>query len=96
MSFLKRLFGIGGGGPASDEAVAGGEQDYKGFLIRAAPFKADGQYQTCAILTKEIDGETKEHRLIRADRFASPDDAVDVSFRKARQMIDEQGDRLFG
>ncbi|MEX0406894.1 HlyU family transcriptional regulator [Aquibium sp. LZ166] len=97
MSFLKRLFGIGGGGDAGpEEAATAGEQEYKGYLIRATPFKADGQYQTCAILSREVGGEMKEHRLIRADRFASLDDAVDVSFRKARQMIDEQGDRLFG
>ncbi len=95
MSFLKSLFGIGGEA-APGEAAPAAEQEYKGFLIRAAPFKAENQYQTCAIITKEIGGETKEHRLIRADRFASLDDAVDVSFRKARQMIDEQGDRLFG
>ena len=97
MSLLKRLFGIGGGGDAGpEEAATAGEQEYKGFLIRAVPFKADGQYQTCAVLSKEVGGQAREHRLIRADRFASLDDAVDVSFRKARQMIDEQGERLFG
>ncbi|MEP1518266.1 MAG: HlyU family transcriptional regulator, partial [Nitratireductor sp.] len=45
---------------------------------------------------KEVDGVVKEHRLIRADRFAAEEDAVAVSLRKAKQMIDEQGDRLFG
>ena len=44
---------------------------------------------------EEIDGEVKEHRFIRADRFASKDDAVDTSLRKARQIIDEQGERSF-
>jgi hypothetical protein len=97
MSFLKKLFGIGGGGEAGvGEPEASEAQDYKGFTIRATPFKADGQYQTCAVITKEVGGATKEHRLIRADRFAALDAAVDVSLRKARQMIDEQGDRLFG
>lgn len=97
MSFLKKLFGIGGGeGDAAAEAGGGEAQDYKGYAIRATPFKAEGQYQTCAVITKDVDGATKEHRLIRADRFADLDAAVDVSFRKARQIIDEQGDRLFG
>lgn len=97
MSFLKRLFGIGGGGEgAGAEPPASEAQDYKGFTIRATPFKADGQYQTCAVITREVAGVMKEHRLIRADRFAALDTAVEISFRKARQMIDEQGDRLFG
>ncbi len=97
MSFLKKLFGIGGGGEGGGaEPPAEEAQDYKGFTIRATPFKADGQYQTCAVITRDVAGVTKEHRLIRADRFAALDAAVDVSLRKARQMIDEQGDRLFG
>lgn len=96
MSFLKRLFGLGGPA-ASEKAPPGGEPiEHKGFTIRATPFKSDGQYQTCATITKEVNGETREHRLVRADRFASLDDAIDVSLRKARQMIDEQGERIFG
>lgn len=98
MSFLKKLFGLGGAGEGGGAEPAASEtEDYKGYAIRATPFKADGgQYQTCAVITKEVDGAIKEHRLIRADRFPGLDAAVDVSLRKARQMIDEQGDRLFG
>ena len=94
MSFLKKLFG-GGGGAAKEEPAAE-PVEHKGFVIRPTPFVEDGQYQTCAVVTKVIDGQTKEHRLVRADRFASRDDAVEVSLRKARQMIDEQGERIFG
>lgn len=97
MSFLKKLFGLGGAGEdGGSEPEASEAQEYKGFTIRATPFKADGQFQTCAVITKDVDGTTKEHRLIRADRFAALDAAVEISFRKARQMIDEQGERLFG
>lgn len=94
MSFWKKLFG-GGGGGAGEEA-AGEPVEHKGFLIRPTPFTEGGQYQTCGIITKEIGGEVKEHRFIRADRFASKDDAIDVTLRKARQIIDEQGERIFG
>lgn len=97
MSFLKRLFGMGGGEPAGGTPPApSAEAEHKGFRIQAVPFKQDGQFQTCALITKEIDGTLREHRLIRADRFASLDDAAETSLRKARQMIDEQGERLFG
>lgn len=94
MSFWKKLFG-GGGGDAAEEA-AGDPVEHNGFAIRATPFTEGGQYQTCGVITKEIGGEVREHRFIRADRFASKQDAVDVTLRKARQIIDEQGDKIFG
>jgi len=92
MSFWKRLFG--GGGSAAEE-TAGEPVEYKGFTIRPTPFTEGGQYQTCGVISKEVGGEVKEHRLIRADRFASKEDAVETTLRKARQVIDEQGDRIF-
>lgn len=94
MSFWKKLFG--GGEAKEEDGPAGDPIDYKGFSIVATPFVQDGQYQTCGMISKEVDGEPRQHRLIRADRFASKDDAVDVTIRKAKQMIDEQGERLFG
>lgn len=94
MSFWKKLFG-GGGGDAAVEA-AGEPVEHNGFTIRATPFTEGGQYQTCGVISKEIGGEVREHRFIRADRFAAKQDAVDVTLRKARQIIDEQGDKIFG
>jgi hypothetical protein len=88
MSFLSSLFGKLA--PAPAEPV-----EYKGFIIRAAPFKSEGQYQTAGTIEREIDGVRKEHRFIRADAFASFDDAVTFTLGKARQMVDLQGDRLF-
>jgi hypothetical protein len=32
---------------------------------------------------------------VRADRFAALDDVVSITLNKGRQLIDEQGDRLF-
>ncbi len=97
MSFLKRLFGLGSSeqSPADSSAATEKEVEHKGFLIKATPFKEGGQFQTCGIITKEVDGTLKEHRFIRADRFPALDDAVEVSIRKAKQVIDEQGERLF-
>lgn len=95
MSFLKRLFGGGSeASKASDTAVK--EIEHNGFRIRATPFKEGGQFQTCGIISKEIGGLVKEYRFIRADRFASLDDAVDVSFKKGKQLIEEQGESIFG
>jgi hypothetical protein len=97
MSFLKRLFGGGGGagGDAESSAAPAATQEHKGFSIAATPYKTDGQFQTCGVISKEIDGARKEHRFVRADRFASQQEAADMALRKARQIIDEQGDRIF-
>ncbi len=94
MSFLKRLFG-GGSGEAAEAAPAK-QIEHKGFTIAATPYKNDGQYQTCGVVSKEIDGVVKEHKFIRADRFAGLDDAVAVSLKKGQQIVDEQGERIFG
>ena len=93
MSFWKKLFGGGDGAGKEDAAVE--VVEHKGFSIRPAPFMEDGQYQTCGYITKVVDGETREHRLVRADRFASRDDAIEVTLRQARHGIEEQGARIF-
>ena len=96
MSFLKRLFGGGGGESTSGSAAVAAEAEHKGFLVKATPFKEGGQFQTCGVISKEIGGVLKEHRFIRADRFAALEDAANHAIIKGRQVIDEQGDRLFG
>jgi len=92
MSFLRALFG-------RREAAAPEKPsepvEYKGYMIRAAPFKQEGQYQAAGIIEREIGGVRKEHRFIRADAFATYEDAASFSLGKARQMIDLQGERLF-
>jgi len=93
MSLVRALFG----GPRSGESEKVSEPvEYKGFLIRAAPYKSEGRYQTAGVIEREIGGERKEHRFIRADAFASYEDAVQFSLAKARQLVDLQGERMFG
>lgn len=93
MSFLKRLFGGGGGGGAAKQAAA---VEYKGFSIRPDPFPSGNQFQTAGVIEKEIGGEPKVHRFIRADRHGTREDAENFAIEKGKQIIDEQGDRLFG
>ena len=96
MSFLKRLFGSSSGEPQPSGGAVAKEIEHKGFVIRATPYKAEGGYQTCGVVSKEVGGVVKEHRFIRADRFAALDDAVDISLKKGQQLVDEQGERMFG
>lgn len=91
MSILKRLFG-GGGDGAAPTADA---QTYKDFTIFPEPISEGGQYRISARIEKEVDGDLKVHKLIRADTLGDHGAAAEASLGKARQMIDEQGERLF-
>jgi hypothetical protein len=93
MSFFKKLFG-GGSKEAAEQP--GQSETYKDFLIRATPYKEGSQFQLCGVIEKEIGGELKTHRFVRADKFGAMDEAVSFSLAKARLIIDQQGDRLFG
>ena len=91
MSWLKKLFG--GGGEASAAQVE--PVEYKGFRIYPEPAVVDGQYRIGARIELDSGGETRVHELIRADLLRDREDAVEASLRKARQVIDEQGEKLF-
>lgn len=91
MSLLKRLFG--GGAPKAEPPAP--TIEHEGFVVRATPYQEAGQWQLCGVISREIDGAVKEHRFVRADRFADRDTAVEMVFVKARLIITEQGKRLF-
>lgn len=90
MSILSKLFG-GGGSPAQGREP----EIYKDFRIYPEPVAEGGQHRIAARIEKEVGGEIKIHRLIRADTLADAEEAAQASVAKARQLIDEQGERLF-
>ncbi len=90
MSFLKKLFGGG-----SSEASSARTATHNGFTIEARPYREAGQFQTAGIVWKDIDGERKEHRFVRADRFASEADAADHALFKGKQIVDQLGEAIF-
>ena len=91
MSLLSRLFGGG-----NDRSEAPEPVEYEGFRIMPEPIGEDGQYRIAARIEAEVDGETRSHHMIRADVLRDRDDAVAASVNKAKQLIDQQGQRLFG
>ena len=93
MGFFSNLFG-GSREPTAAKVEA--TETIDGVLVEATPMPEGSQYRLAATLSKQIDGERREHRLIRADLFASKDEAARMAIAKARQVIAEQGDRLFG
>jgi hypothetical protein len=92
MSFWKTLFG---GKAAESAPPASAPVEYKGFVIRSAPFQENGRYQTAGVIEKEIAGVRKEHHFIRADSHASLEVATEFTLAKARQIIDQMGERIF-
>lgn len=90
MSLLSRLFGGG-----SKELTPMQSESYEGFTITPEPAREGSRYRLGARIEKEIGGEMKIHHLIRADVLDDLESAVEASVNKARQVIDEQGARLF-
>ena len=96
MSFFKKLFGLGGStaGDSNASAAAAPSQAIEGFTVTATPYENNGRWQLCGIIAKDIDGARKEQRFIRADTFATREEAETMVFFKARQMIEQMGERV--
>ena len=91
MSFLKKLFG----GGTAKTSVPGKTVEHKGFLIEATPYREGGQFQTAGRISKESGGTIRTHEFVRADRFTTAEEAADHALNKGRQIVDEQGERMF-
>ena len=102
-SFFSKLFGGGkpqandDKGPARAEAVT-----YKDFSIAARPMRDGEQWRLCGVIVKAVsagedggEGAQMERTFIRADLYPTREEAETFAIRKGRQIIDEQGDKLF-
>lgn len=65
------------------------------YRIFPEPMKAESGYRIAAKIEKDFDGETRAHRMIRADTMSDIDDARRESLRKAQIFIDQMGDAIF-
>ena len=95
MSFWKNLFGGGSSSAAPEGDKVLGEESHKGFLIKAIEMKAGSELQLAGTIEKNVDGELKTYRFVRADRMSSRDDLIVLAIAKGRQIIDEQGEAIF-
>jgi len=97
MSFWKKIFGgSADAGSTSTEPAVLGEESYKGFTIKAITMPVGSEFQLAGLIEKTINGEPRSYRFVRADRFSSRDDVVSFALAKGRQLVDEQGDGVFG
>lgn len=91
-AWLSRIAGAGAGAPSEPAAAA---VEYKGYRIRPAPYRAKSGYQTAGVIEKDSPDGLKEHRFVRADTFPTPEEAGAFAVAKGKQVIDQQGDRIF-
>ncbi len=95
-SFLSRLFG-----GKTDAAADGGPGErgepitYNDVVIRAAPMRRDSQWLLAGVIIKGSGDANLERTFIRADTFASKEEAETAAIRKAKQIVDERGAGLF-
>lgn len=96
-SKLKAALGnLVGGNSGRDIPATAAAVEYKGFRIIPAPFRVGSQFQTAGAIEKDTADGVKRHEFIRADTYNTMDDAISFTTSKAKQMINLQGDRIFG
>lgn len=92
LGILRKWIGGGNGGDGPTETAA--RETYEGLELLARPV-AEGQIWRVAGRVQRIgDDDGPGHEFVRADTMSSHDEAVRMSLLKARQLVDEQGDRL--
>ena len=94
MSFWKSLFGGGSASESEAQARRAGRIQRLHHPRRALQGRGavpDRRHRS----PRRSAACAKEHKFIRADRHASYDDAVEFSLAKARQIVDQQGERMF-
>ncbi|WP_298297093.1 HlyU family transcriptional regulator [uncultured Litoreibacter sp.] len=86
MSLFSKLFGGSSGSKPEVQSV-----DYNGFKITPTPMPEGARFR----LSAQIEKGEQSHTLVRADVLDSHDAAAEAAVNKAKQVIDEQGERLF-
>lgn len=89
LSSLKSLFSAGEKAPAAPQEQP--SETYGDYVITPASVKEEHGFRINGMITK---GE-QVHTFIRADTLPSADECAKEMIRKAKQMIDQQGDRIF-
>lgn len=100
VSIFKAIWSrLAGGGEGAEQGAAAAPRleavDYNGYRIRPAPYPAHGQYQTAGVIEKDFPDGVQTHHFVRAETHAALDAAAAFAIVKGKQIIDQQGDRIF-
>ncbi len=93
--FLDGLKGLFGGGSTAKPSIAAAPEIYKDLRIYAEPMAEGAQWRMAGRIVMGEGDAAREHRFIRADIFSNRAELETATLRKARQIIDEQGQGLF-
>lgn len=91
MSWFSRLFA---GSPSEKPEAEPVLHD--GFRIFVDPIKESAGFRVAARIEKEIGGEVRTYQMVRADMLPSAEAAAEMTLRKAKLLIDQQGESIFG
>ena len=94
-SKIGSLFSGGGNAAGQENEQAVQSIVHEDCIIFAEPVKEGTQYRLQGRIEKDVDGETMTRTFIRADLFASQDEAIEWSLKKGKQIIDQNGRSLF-
>lgn len=93
IDFLRRFMASKSHEAAQEDNAAAAE--YKGYTIRPQPRRQGSQWLTAGVITKHFPDGVKERQFVRADTHGAKSEADVFSVDKAKQIIDELGDKLF-
>jgi len=94
MKFLRGLLSPRSAAPETAPAEASVE--YNGYTITPAPEKGPGGWRIAGTISKELGGDGKVYEFGRADTSPDREAIVVMTIEKAKRIIEEQGDRMFG
>jgi len=67
----------------------------QGLPDQAGAVQDERAVSDCRVIEKDFPDGVKEHRFIRAETHQSLDSAIELALAKGKQIIDQQGDRIF-
>jgi hypothetical protein len=97
--FLSKLFGSFSGGSGGGEGSGSAREHMQKigeYTVFATPRREGSQFRLAGRIEHETDTGKLVRTFVRADLFASETDTVETTFRKAKQIIEQHGQTLFG
>nr|WP_316653877.1 HlyU family transcriptional regulator [uncultured Gellertiella sp.] len=95
-SFVSKFLSFLGTKPAdAGAATTSSRESYQDVELVAHPLREGNQFRISGTIERRSGDSLMQRHFIRADVFSNEKDAVDFTFRKARQIVDQQGQTLF-
>ena len=92
--FLRGLLSPRGG--ASETPRAEASVEYNGYTITPGPERDLAGWRVAGTISKRVSGDPRVHQFGRADTSPDREVIIGMTIQKAKRIIDEQGDRIFG